>query len=172
MACPDTIVPMSVEEAAIAALRAAGWRFAAPETRGPDASTDAMGASDAWAASFSRLSSADDAVWFLSREDYRESVNDAFAWNTFETLSREAAATESETERVADFWRRHRPILLSVRGRYAYLAVREDGTVVAGEEPEFEETHVVAGDLGGVLRMIAHRSFPETGALDRLLFGA
>lgn len=150
---------MSVEESAIAALRAAGWRFE------PSSPAGAV----TWAGSFSLLSNADETVWFLAREDYARPG--AFAWNEFETMSRDAAATEQEAAEIADFWQKHQPILLSVRGPYAYLAVCDDGPVVYGEDPEFEQAHVVAGDLAGLLRMIADRSVPEAGVLDRLLFG-
>jgi hypothetical protein len=40
----------------------------------------------AWLSSFSRLSSPDEAVWFLSLDDYADSSTDAFAWNEFEIL--------------------------------------------------------------------------------------
>jgi len=112
----------------------------------------------AWASSFSRLSSPDDAVWFLALDDYTDSADAAFAWNEFETLGREAAVSDDDAAAVAEFWRRHCPILCSVRGDYAHLAVGVDGEIVHGAEPEFEATTTVADGLVDLLEAIADRS--------------
>jgi hypothetical protein len=67
---------------------------------------------------------------------------------------------------------RHVPILLSAREYYSYLAICVDGTIVHGEEPEFEETTDVAAHLDDLLHAIANRPEPGTGLLDALLFGS
>lgn len=164
---------MDVRASAIASLRSAGWLFApAPSATGlaPAALGRAHSSVVSWVSSFSRLSSADEATWFLSADDYAGATTDEFAWNGFETISLDAASTGEERAAVTDFWAGHVPILLSVRGHYGYLAVRRDGAVVHGEEPEFEQTRVVASDLNELLEVISLRPTPGDGPIDSLLF--
>lgn len=173
---------MDVTTAAIAALRAAGWRFeppAVPRTRRSEGTGPAPVDAVHWGSAFSRLSSPDDAVWFLALEDYAgapasaaEAADDGFAWNAFERLSLDAAAGDPDRAAIRAFWGRHLPILLSVRGPYAYLALRDDGVVVYGEEPEFEETEEVAPDLGALLREISDPPRDHASRVARLLLRA
>ncbi|WP_107985630.1 hypothetical protein [Rhodococcus sp. OK519] len=159
---------------ALARLRSAGWTFepGSPNPRTvPAALRSVPPGHVAFASSFSRLSSPDDATWFLALDDYVSSSPDAFAWNEFETMSRDAAASIEDEAAVAAFWDRHCPILLSVRDHYEYLAVRVDGTIVHGEEPEFENTTDTAIDLDSLLRSIADRPDPGVGLVEALLFG-
>lgn len=116
-----------------------------------------------WVDSFSELSSSDDEVWFLSREDYAVENADGFAWNACELLSREAANTAAAEAEVTGYWREHIPFLLSVRGHYAYLAERADGAIVHGAEPEFEVSTVVAPDLTTLLNALAQPGGPHAG---------
>lgn len=123
-----------------------------------------VGASPAlltWVDSFGELSSSDDAVWFLSREDYSVENADGFAWNACEVLSREGANTAAAVAEVTGYWREHTPLLLSVRGYYAYLAERADGAIVHGAEPEFEVSTVVAPDLTTLLNALAQPGGPN-----------
>lgn len=156
------------------ALQDRGWVFEASAVADraagvgvPEPLRDAPPEFVAWATSFTRLSSADDAVWFLSAEDYRDPVPEAFAWNAFGQLSLEAAGSDAQRAHIARFWRRHWPLLLAVRGHYAYLAVRDDGVIVHGEEPEFEETTVIAQDLATLLSAVVEGDgtwvFEESG---------
>lgn len=126
-----------------------------------------------WVSSFSLLSSSDETVWFLSRPDYSTGAEGAFAWNECEQLSIEAAATNDEAVAVARFWKRHVPILLSVRNGYEYLAVRDDGAVVHGTEPEFEEAVVVFSRFDDLLKYISARpAVARNHVVERLLFDA
>lgn len=105
--------------------------------------------------SFSVLSSPNETVWFLSVADYTGASESAFAWNEFEVMSTDAALSPQELESISRFWAVHLPILISVReGEYAYLAVRDDGVIVYGAEPEFETTIPIANSLHGLLEMI------------------
>lgn len=158
---------------AIARLRSAGWSFEPNpgHVRVPAALESAPADRTAWASSFSRLSSPDDTTWFLSLGDYAEPSDDAFAWNEFETMSRDAATGPEEEAAITEFWRRHCPILLSVRGPYSYLAIRDDGVIVHGTEPEFEDTTEVAVDLSALLRTIGDPPTPGIGLVETLLFG-
>ncbi|WP_430335244.1 hypothetical protein [Rhodococcus sp. ACT016] len=166
---------MDVFARAVAALRAAGWVHE-PAPVAPLSAPGVLGsfppAMQAWASSFSRLSSPDDAVWFLSLGDYTDSPDSAFAWNEFETISRDSAMSDDDEVAVSEFWRRHCPILYSVRGEYSYLAVGLDGEIVHGAEPEFESTTAVADSLVSLLEQIAHRIEPHHGVVERLLFRA
>lgn len=125
-----------------------------------------------WVCSFSQLSNADETVWFLSRPEYATGAEDAFTWNEFEQLSIQAATTDDEAVAVARFWERHVPILLSVRDGYEYLAVRDDGAVVHGTEPEFEEAVVVFSQFEDLLRYIIARPAGRNDVVERLLFDA
>ncbi|ORL12636.1 hypothetical protein [Prescottella equi] len=158
---------------AIARLRSAGWSFepGPGHVRVPATLESAPAGQTAWASSFSRLSGPDDTTWFLSLGDYAEPSDDAFAWNEFETMSREAASGPEDEAAITEFWRRHRPILLSVRGPYSYLAIRDDGVIVHGAEPEFEDATEVAPDLATLLRIIADPPTPGIGLVETLLFG-
>jgi len=64
------------------------------------------------------------------------------------------------------------PILLSVRHGYEYLAVRDDGAVVHGSEPEFEEVVVVFSHFDDLLRYIITRPEARERVVERLLFDA
>lgn len=123
-----------------------------------------------WVSSFSALSNAAEDVWFLDQEDYSETSRDAFLWDSFAELSLEASHDLDSTAAIISFWGRHLPFLLSVRGPYAYLAEREDGAVVYGEEPEFEETTVVASNLESFLDLLVRNEFTEVGSLRALFF--
>ncbi|MFJ2505093.1 hypothetical protein [Microbacterium sp. NPDC087592] len=146
--------PLSTEDGVLSALRTA-----------PDTVIR-------WVSSFSQLSNADETVWFLSRHDYSTGAEDAFAWNEFEQLSIQAATTDDELVAVARFWERHIPILLSVRDGYEYLAVRDDGAVVHGAEPDFEQAVVVFSRFEDLLRYIIARPAARNDVIERLLFDA
>jgi hypothetical protein len=125
-----------------------------------------------WLCSFSVLSNSDETVWFFSRDDYSTEAEGAFAWNECEQLSIQAAMTDDEAATVTRFWKRHLPILLSVRDGYEYLAVRDDGALVHGTEPEFEEADVVFSRFEDLLSYITARPARRILVVDRLLFGA
>ncbi|MGO3886892.1 MAG: hypothetical protein ACTJHU_11405 [Mycetocola sp.] len=152
-------------------LVAAGWLFTAPALGSPAAAFVRLPAAVVeWTRSFSQLSSPDESVWFLSQDDYSATQIDGFAWNAFETLSLEAADTVAEADAIRRFWRSHCPILLSVRDHYAYLAVRDDGAIVFGEEPEFEDTRVVASSFDAFCDALISAG-TETAHITRLIFG-
>ncbi|WP_417506212.1 hypothetical protein [Microbacterium sp.] len=154
-------------------LQESGWMYEPPpstEDGVPSALHTAPEPVIRWVSSFSQLSNADETVWFLSRHDYSTGAEDAFAWNEFEQLSIQAATTDDELVAVARFWERHLPILLSVRGGYEYLAVRDDGAVVHGTEPEFEEAVVVFSHFEDLLRYIIARPAARNDVVERLLF--
>lgn len=157
--------------AAIDTLRAAGWLYEpatgpAPLAERPLDSVD--GSVRSWMASFSSLSNADETTWFLTFGDYSGASGDGFAWNEFESISLDAASSDAERDDIHGFWAAHMPILLSVRDGYKYLAVRHDHAIVYGEEPEFEQTEVIAPDLPTLLDLIIRRR--GHARLESLLF--
>jgi hypothetical protein len=97
----------------------------------------------------------DDKVWFLASPDYAPRKDAGFEWDAFETMDEDA---EPETRA---FWDAHLPILLSVEGEYACLAVVLDraaadyGAVVRGDSPDFTEPTKVANSFSELLTMIA-----------------
>jgi hypothetical protein len=48
------------------------------------------------------------------------------------------------------------PVALSVADGYAYYALREDGFVIFGREPEFEETEFFADSFAAFLEKLAN----------------
>ncbi|MEV4667786.1 hypothetical protein [Microbacterium sp. LWO12-1.2] len=160
---------------AIGCVQEAGWTYEpAPSTGGgiPASLRTASETVIHWVSSFSLLSSSDETVWFLSRDDYSAGAEGAFAWNEWEQLSIQAATTDDEADAVSRFWKHHVPVLLSVRDGYEYLAVRDDGAVVHGAEPEFEEAVVVFSQFEDLLRYTTTRPARPVHVVDRLLFGA
>ncbi|MBQ8967576.1 SMI1/KNR4 family protein [Ruminococcus sp.] len=81
--------------------------------------------------------------WFLTPLDFADGGNDeSFRWNEFELMSLEWTDNDSS---VRKFWDRHMPIVMSVAGGYSYYAIdTENGRIVTGCEPEFEEARGVA----------------------------
>jgi hypothetical protein len=160
---------------AAGSLKDAGWACEPRLSTDGGAYAPLHTASDvvnAWASSFSLLSSADETVWFLSGDDYSPEAEGAFAWNELEQLSIQAATTADEAAAVSLFWGRHLPILLSVRNGYEYLAVRDDGAVVHGTEPEFEAAVVVLSQFEDLLTYIIERPARRNRVLESLLFDA
>jgi hypothetical protein len=97
-------------------------------------------------------------VWLLTAKDYAGQSDSAFAWNEFELQSLEAAEGDQKwLEEIRAFWNDHFPIALSVRGGYAYWALKKDATVVNGREPEYEQTSTFAASFRQFLSRL-----PET----------
>ncbi|MBW8763024.1 MAG: hypothetical protein JF592_10615 [Microbacterium sp.] len=156
-------------------LQEAGWTCEPPtpaEEGVPSALHTAPETVIRWVSSFALLSNSDETVWFLSRHDYSTGDEGAFAWNEWEQQSMEAATTDDEAAAISRFWKRHLPILLSVRSGYEYLAVRDDGAIVHGAEPEFEEADVVFSQFEDLLRHIIARPTARNRVVERLLFDA
>lgn len=154
-------------------LQEAGWTCESAPSAEDGVPSPLRTASEAvirWVSSFSRLSNSDETVWFLARDDYSTGAEGAFAWNECEQLSIQAATTDDEAFAVSRFWERQLPVLLSVRDGYEYLAVRDDGAVVHGTEPEFEETAVVFSHFEDLLRYVIMRPAAPDGVIERLLF--
>ena len=109
--------------------------------------------------SFSRLQTEDGTLWFHSVQDFNSEANESagsaesmFAWNEFELQSLQAFdGDEAGQQQVRSFWDAHLPILLSVQGHYAYVALgmakHNWGQVFEGEEPEYEEAQRIAPDF-------------------------
>ena len=102
------------------------------------------------------MMNAEETVWFLCAVDFEAQQEGAFQWNEWETLSLESAKGDSEWERkIQAFWDNHLPIIQSVKGGYSYYAISmNDGSVVRGAEPEFEECEVVAGSFSDFMEKI------------------
>lgn len=106
--------------------------------------------------SFSRLESADECTWFLFPDDYKEVTDpNEFAWNEFERISLEAALDDTGAAAVREWWSRHLPILMSVKGGYSFYAVDTvTKKIVHGFEPEFEEVTTAAESFTDLLDKI------------------
>lgn len=87
-------------------------------------------------------------LWFLSSADFRDESDSAYAWNEWELQSLKAADGDSDwITSIRAFWDDHLPIALTTADGYAYYAIRRDGSIVYGREPEFEETEAYAASL-------------------------
>lgn len=103
---------------------------------------------------FSLCASGDCSKWFITFEDYHN--DSGYLWNEFEQISLGAAADDAEwSGNIKEFWDRHLPIYMSVGGDYEYYAIdTENGNVVQGWEPEFEEAEVVADTFEDFIRKV------------------
>jgi len=93
--------------------------------------------------------SPDETTWFLCAEDFDIQGDKAFQWNEWELIGLESAEGDMEWKNgIKSFWDRHLPIVMSVRGCYSYYAIDlNDGSVVCGAEPEFEECETAASSF-------------------------
>lgn len=99
--------------------------------------------------------SADETCWLLTVSDFRGQTENAFQWNEFEKLSLDASAGDAKLEaEIPAFWAAHCPIAITLRSGYGYVAIRRDGCIVNGWEPEFEEPIVVASSFSEFLLRI------------------
>lgn len=98
-----------------------------------------------------------DTAWLLTGRDYSNTSDSAYAWDEWERQSLDAAADDAEWQsRIREFWNTHLPIMLSTKSGYGYLAIEYPTLkIVAGNEPEYEETVDIAESIGGMLRLIA-----------------
>jgi hypothetical protein len=97
-------------------------------------------------------------TWFLCEADYNNSSDSDFHWNEFELISLEAAVDdEGWRSEIMTWWDKYLPIMMSVRDGYSFYAIdikNEIGSIVRGEEPEFEEVNKVADNLHDFLQLI------------------
>lgn len=103
-------------------------------------------------------------VWMLCPDDFAPQGEDGFAWNEFEKMSLDAAEGDNIwTAEIKSFWNEHLPICLSLKDGYSYYALcLKDGTIVTGEEPEFEETTEVAPSFRDFLQMLCNGKHTKT----------
>lgn len=113
-------------------------------------------------ASFLRLVSqcmtSSEQTWFLCEADYNNSSNSEFHWNEYELISLEAAANDDVWKsEITSWWDQYLPIMMSVHNGYSFYAIdlnNEIGSIVRGEEPEFEEVNKIADNLHHFFRQI------------------
>ncbi|MDE6657435.1 MAG: SMI1/KNR4 family protein [Oscillospiraceae bacterium] len=107
---------------------------------------------------FSKIESYDSCTWFLCEEDYRRNYKtNEFSWNEFEKISIAYAIDESEQKYIKKWWSWHLPIAISVKNKYCYLAIDlkdNFGSIIYGEEPEFEIESIIAPDFETLLKLI------------------
>ena len=98
-------------------------------------------------------------AWFLTEEDFAGTSDSAFLWNEFELMSLEAAEENSDlASSITRFWELHLPIAMSTKSGYAFLALslatEDDGKIVTGREPEFEDVEVVCSSFRELLNLL------------------
>lgn len=111
---------------------------------------------------YKSILSKDELTWFLCLDEYNEKSEYAYKWNEFELISLEAASGDEDWEtEIKNWWKNRLPIIMSVKDGYSFYAIDmlNNNCIVKGEEPEFEETTVVANSFNEFLTML------ETGKL-------
>jgi hypothetical protein len=172
------------DQAAFAALKRLGWQVRLSKERRPlpEPIVRRYPTIPAEVASFlERLevcASGDETSWFLTADDYARGSSEGFGWDELERMEIEGAPPEEIAASKA-FWDAHLPILLAVRGEYAYLAVVVDsasesyGSVVRGEEIEFRYTTTISQSFEAFLAKVASsRPGSAPADLDDLLLPA
>ena len=88
--------------------------------------------------------SRDETRWILAPSDFDIGIHHAFTHDAWETIGIDAAEGDLELiSSITAFWDAHIPIFFDVSDGYAYHAIRvsdRSGVVVAGREPEFEDS--------------------------------
>ena len=109
----------------------------------------------------SKAESTDGSAWFLCMDDYEHTNNtNGFEWNEFETISLESAESDEEKEQIQKWWESHLPFAMSVKGEYTFLAIDlNNGNILQGYAPEFEDTGVVAENFEALIKMIISGEF-------------
>ncbi len=102
------------------------------------------------------LKNSGDTTWFLCADDFKVQPDDAFQWNEWERISLESAEHDAAwAHEITEFWDNHLPILLSVHDGYSYYAISmQDGSIVQGEEPEFEVCTKAANSLDEFMQKV------------------
>ncbi len=88
--------------------------------------------------------SGDETRWILAPSDFDIGIDHAFTHDAWETIGIDSAEGDLELiSSITAFWDAHIPIFFDVSDGYAYHAIRvsdRSGVVVAGREPEFEDS--------------------------------
>jgi hypothetical protein len=104
---------------------------------------------------FESVVSPSDKAWLITCSELFNESDSEFAWNQWEIDSLAAAEGDAVwRQSIRAFWDSHCPILMSVKSGYAYVAIRSDLRIVVGEEPEFEETELLAETFGTFLKQL------------------
>jgi hypothetical protein len=100
-----------------------------------------------------------DSAWLVTGAEFAGTADSAYSWNEWEQQSLDAAGKDDALRAsVRSFWDRHMPILMSVKSGYAYFALDlQTLQVVQGEEPEYEETSLLAESLEELFHLIVRR---------------
>lgn len=105
------------------------------------------------------ISNSNDTTWFLCSDDFEAQEEELFRWNEWELISLESAEGDVEWEnKIKEFWKSHLPIIMSVIDGYSYYAISiRNGSIVRGEEPEFEECEIIADSFEKFLKGIINK---------------
>ena len=104
---------------------------------------------------YAQICRADEKAWLLSAPDFNGTSRSAYRWNEWEVQSLDGAKRDPTwRQEIQAFWDEHLPIALSIEDGYSYHALRSDGSVIAGREPEYEEPRKVAGSYEEFLQQL------------------
>lgn len=152
---------MSTIDAAVDRLMDAGWLVARADA--PSAIPLDVVSRYPWVdkslwsalAGFRSVCRPDERAWLLVANDFGDRSGSVWAWNAWELLTLEDVDEgSSEARAIRAFWDDHFPVAMAV-DPYSYWALRRDGAVVFGAEPEFEVTTHVADSYVTFLSLLA-----------------
>ncbi|MGY3777197.1 SMI1/KNR4 family protein [Isobaculum melis] len=105
---------------------------------------------------FESCSNDAETAWFMCLEDFEDHAADtAFSANSFEEMSLEGAITPEAIAKIKQFWQRHFPIFYSLHNGYEYYAIdTQNGEMIYGYEPIFEDYEVVAASFSDFIEQI------------------
>ncbi|MBQ8569673.1 MAG: hypothetical protein IJ446_10700 [Oscillospiraceae bacterium] len=95
----------------------------------------------------------DEDAWLVFGEHISEHGEDGFAWDTFKNITLNACDTDDEFDKqlykeAYNWWEKHYPFYIAVYDCYEFYAVNtDDGSVVYGMEPMFEDAEKVADSV-------------------------
>jgi hypothetical protein len=98
----------------------------------------------------------DEKTWFICLKEYNKTSDFAFSWDEIEQMSF-IEGEEEFNDDIRKFWDNYLPIVLSVKNGYTYYAIdtrKNIGTIISGNDPEFEEYELIAQSFFEFLDMI------------------
>ncbi len=107
---------------------------------------------------YKQIVAPNESSWFLTIIDYNGASDSAYKWNEWEVESLQSASDDEAWQKeIKEFWDNHFPFFISVKDGYSYLAIsQQDGSVIFGEEPEFEEIERVADSFDHFMHLLAN----------------
>lgn len=101
-------------------------------------------------------------TWFNLNKEFDGNPENEFRWNEFELMSLEWSEDDTdELEAITQFWKKHFPIVMSVKDGYQFLAICLEtdkyGMIVHGQEPEFEDVTKICSNFTELIDLLVNK---------------